>query len=247
MEYVIVSDLHFEFHADGGAALTSSLPGTEGIIVAGDLSSASGLKDALLLLLNKYKEVVFVCGNHEFYGSSVKDLHESLYRLQNEVEKTPNIGNLHILNNTTTTIEGQRFIGTTLWFPELEGIRTKHNFLSDFYQIKNASDDLYRENKTAVAFLSREIRSDDVVITHHLPSYSSVHPQWAASPYNCFFVCDLTEFIEDRQPKVWIHGHTHSSMDYKIGNTRVFCNPFGYALREENFRFDSNKILKLPA
>jgi hypothetical protein len=53
---------------------------------------------------------------------------------------------------------------------------------------------------------------------------------------------------------VWIHGHTHVSLDYnwKInGNeklmTRVVCNPRGYPWRglPENDKFDPNKIIEV--
>ena len=36
---------------------------------------------------------------------------------------------------------------------------------------------------------------------------------------------------------LWIHGHIHESFDYKIGKTRVVCNPRGYASIEENKGF----------
>jgi len=29
-------------------------------------------------------------------------------------------------------------------------------------------------------------------------------------------------------PVLWIHGHTHTSFDYRVGNCRVLCNPRGY-------------------
>jgi hypothetical protein len=40
------------------------------------------------------------------------------------------------------------------------------------------------------------------------------------------------------QIKYWIHGHTHTHFDYKIGECRVICNPRGYP--NENTGFDPN-------
>ena len=37
----------------------------------------------------------------------------------------------------------------------------------------------------------------------------------------------LESIIEEYQPKLWIHGHTHVPCDYKIFATRVVCNPRG--------------------
>jgi hypothetical protein len=47
----------------------------------------------------------------------------------------------------------------------------------------------------------------------------------------------MEDFILQHQPRLWIHGHTHESFDYKIGKTRVVCNPRGYAAIEENKGF----------
>jgi predicted phosphodiesterase len=56
---------------------------------------------------------------------------------------------------------------------------------------------------------------------------------------NPYFLCDVEELIRSRKPTLWIHGHTHKSRDYRIEDTRVVCNPFGYVAQEENEDFDS--------
>ena len=35
-------------------------------------------------------------------------------------------------------------------------------------------------------------------------------------------------FIERYEPALWVHGHMHDSFDYRLGRTRVVCNPRGY-------------------
>jgi hypothetical protein len=37
-----------------------------------------------------------------------------------------------------------------------------------------------------------------------------------------------------KPPKLWIHGHTHDSFDYMVGETRVICHPKGYP-KENNY------------
>ncbi|MGB7300500.1 MAG: metallophosphoesterase, partial [Burkholderiaceae bacterium] len=68
-----------------------------------------------------------------------------------------------------------------------------------------------------------------VVVTHFAPSRKSIHPQFADSPLNACFVSDLEAHILRWQPDLWVHGHTHNSFDYSVGQTRVVCNPRGYA------------------
>jgi hypothetical protein len=44
---------------------------------------------------------------------------------------------------------------------------------------------------------------------------------------------DMDEFIADHpQIRLWTHGHTHHVFDYVVGETRVVCNPRGYAGHE---------------
>src|SRR5262249_38300974 len=84
-----------------------------------------------------------------------------------------------------------------------------------------------------------------VVVTHFAPSRLSIHPRFAGSPINPCFASDLAPRIERWQPQFWLHGHTHDSFDYRIGRTRVVCNPRGYAPNGviENARFDPHLVL----
>ena len=90
-----------------------------------------------------------------------------------------------------------------------------------------------------------------VVITHHLPSEGSVHPQYANSELNPAFTSRLDETVA--LADLWVHGHTHESCDYvvngKNGNAaRVVCNPRGYSRYEsdvENCSFDPAFVIEI--
>jgi hypothetical protein len=45
---------------------------------------------------------------------------------------------------------------------------------------------------------------------------------------NAAFASALDGFIKESGVPLWIHGHTHHCVDYKIGKTRVFSNQRGY-------------------
>lgn len=246
MKALVVSDLHFEFHRDGGRTLVESFPDADVCLCPGDLSNAAGIWDALLILLEKYAHVVYTYGNHEFYGSNIPAVKKKVERL---VRKLPSLGNvygkLHVLDNSTCEIEGQRFVGTTLWFRKKPGSLKYDRMLNDFSQIGNSHQRIYEENDKAEEFLRETVQPTDVVLTHHMPSQQSVHPKYEGSPLNRFFVCDVEWLIKDRQPKLWIHGHTHESCDYVIGTTQVVCNPFGYVAYEENPAFNSELTVEL--
>ena len=74
-----------------------------------------------------------------------------------------------------------------------------------------------------------------VVVGHHTPSHQSCHPRYRDDQImNGGYHSDLSEFIMDRpQIKLWTHGHTHEVFDYKVGETRIVCNPRGYLGHEE--------------
>jgi Icc-related predicted phosphoesterase len=242
MRLLIVSDLHFEFHRDRGKSCLASLRDADVLVCAGDLSDAQNLWDSLLLLLSKYKHVVFVFGNHEFYGSNIPAVREKVKKLQDRLPKLSGLGSLHVLDNSACEIERRRFIGSTLWFTKSPLTHLNESRINDFYQIGNPHR-IYDENERALTFLKEEVTSSDIVVTHHLPSHRSVHPRYVGSPLNPFFVCDIEELIAERQPKIWIHGHTHSSCDYVIGTTQVLCNPLGYVGHDINPAFLDGLIL----
>jgi Icc-related predicted phosphoesterase len=45
----------------------------------------------------------------------------------------------------------------------------------------------------------------------------------------------MSATIDAYQPALWVHGHVHNSCDYRVGATRVVCNPHGYGLENPNF------------
>lgn len=76
--------------------------------------------------------------------------------------------------------------------------------------------------------LAEPFHGPTVVVTHHAPHRGSLRQKFASNWLSAAYVNELPEsFFE--LPSLWVHGHTHDSMDYRVGNTRVVCNPRGYA------------------
>lgn len=230
----ILSDLHFEFHPDGGRAFIESLDvqDDEVLLLAGDIAVGPRLPGALEMFCDRFRDVVFTYGNHEFYGTT----RERMLGLERAISLA--LGNLRILDKEAIDLGGGRsLLGCPLWFGPSSAPKSA---MSDFRLIHGFEAWVYEENARSVEFLRREMKPRDVVLTHYLPSQKSVAPRWQGSPLNDFFVCDVEALIVERQPALWVHGHTHDSLDYQIGATRVLCNPFGYLGREENSAFDPN-------
>lgn len=259
MKILVLSDLHIEFHRDHGRSFMDSLPTADDVdvcVLAGDITSGGAIPDTLEMFCDRFRHVVYVHGNHEFFGFTREQVVDFTRQAE---ERCSNLKWLHtrkdLKGSGAIEIEGQRFIGSTLWYrrPDMfelvretqkRMVRSNYSLRSviefglatessicaklmcDFEEIKGFRKWVYVENaETIQAF--EGVQEGDVVITHHLPSEKSVHAKHKGSPMNVFFVCDVEAVIRRRRPAVWIHGHTHESMDYLLESTRVVCNPFG--------------------
>lgn len=91
--------------------------------------------------------------------------------------------------------------------------------------------------------LARPFEGRTVVVTHHAPSPRSRDVRFLGEPTNAGFISDLDAVIEDGNPHFWIHGHIHRHLDYRMGNTRVLCNPKGY--RHEKTGYQPGLVIYL--
>lgn len=244
MDLQLISDVHLEFHRDNGSDFLKKLPvASDVLVVAGDLALFRFLgpmhEQFAALCLNR-KRVYYVLGNHEYYRSSPKDVDSLIEAVETKLPT------LRVLRpGRVDLFEGRRVLGATLWFRDDPMNAMYAPELNDFDLIKQFVPWVYEQNKEAVQFFEKELQEDDIVITHHLPSYRSVHPQYAGSTLNRFFVCDLEPLIRERQPALWMHGHTHTACDYTIEKCRVVANPLGYPREDSNRTFNDKLVLSV--
>jgi predicted phosphodiesterase len=227
MKLQIMSDLHLEMHADRGAEFIRDLDptGVDVLVLAGDVTMArdyEDLENVFKPLARKYRHIIYVPGNHEYYRSSPKQVTHNLAKLAKEISEVA------IPENDAVLVAGQRFVGGTMWFrPDPMGELNKR-FMNDFSLIKDFEPWVYDQNIAFEKALATKVEPGDIVLTHHLPAHESIAPKFARAALNAFFLCDMTSYLHDLQPKLWIHGHTHNGCDYMIDRTRVVSNPLGY-------------------
>jgi predicted phosphodiesterase len=102
MRLHILSDLHLEFEP-----FTPPVVEAEVVILAGDVSTGrNGLKWALKTFPDR--PVIYVLGNHEFYG-------QKLQKLIKELQELADGTNIHLLENGSCCIGDVVFLGATLW------------------------------------------------------------------------------------------------------------------------------------
>jgi hypothetical protein len=245
MRVRLYSDLHLEFMAPRiWRAFVARLPADcDVVVLAGDIAT-TGIADVLEVFCGQFRHVVFVQGNHELYNATPAEARD---RIEGAVSRLPN---LHWLDGAAVILDGQRFIGGTLWFPD-SGPTAPYesdprHMMSDFTAIAEFEPWVYRENERQREFLATNVCATDVVVTHHLPSMRCVHPKYAKSPLNQFFVTPMDRILDGAAaPLSWLHGHGHSSGDRVVGRTRVVANPFGYYGEEINREFDPDKTFEI--
>lgn len=232
MRLHILSDLHLEFEPFTPPAVEA-----EAVILAGDVSTGrNGLKWALKT--SPHRPVIYVIGNHEFYG-------QKLQKLINELQELADGTNVHLLENGSCRIGDVVFLGATLWTdfalngnPVVSEVVAQTS-MNDYRRIRTLprysrlkpSDTrrLHMESRRwlegqAIAHRGRKV----VVVTHHAPSIESIPPAFAGDPCNPAFASDMSRFIVESEARLWVHGHIHSYCDYTLGKTRVLANPRGY-------------------
>lgn len=216
MQVQIVSDIHSEWHEDSGKEFVNSFPVLcDNLLIAGDIGSTKTRNNVLEQFGKKFKNVIFVLGNHDYYGIGF-DVH-------NECESFKNT-NIHWLYNNVIEIEGKKIAGNTLWFPQSVNADIMSLDFTDFGNIPDFRSWIYKENEKSQQFLRN--CDADIVITHHVPTSLNIAPEYKMEPSNCFFVSEMK--LEYWFEKTWIHGHTHNSFDTSIGDARIICNPLGY-------------------
>lgn len=250
----ILSDLHLSV-----APLPPPHTEADVVVLAGDIDRPEA---AVAWACSLQKPVVYVPGNHEFYGSS---LPQTLARLKALTQGTC----VHVLDNEALQLCGVRFLGSTLWTDfalagegaaRTAALAQSVQFNRDFSRIRlHAGDDapcltpqdcaaLFARNAAWLqAQLAQDFAGPTVVVTHHAPALPSIAAQFAGSPLNANFASDAAWLVQGKRAQLWVHGHMHHRCDYAIDGTRVLCNPRGYARQgvSENPDFDPGYTVQL--
>lgn len=251
MKLQILSDLHLTV-----AAMDVPRTDADVVVLAGDIARPA---QAIEWALGFEQPVVYVPGNHEYYGGSLSAVRDELQRLTAGTR-------IHVLDEAEVRLAGVRFLGATLWtdfllFDDAQrrdaSIAAALRMVADFSRITiDGAAPFTPEHSRALCgraaqWLDERLAPADpspaVVVTHHAPSMHSVDPKYADSVLNPAFVSNLDALVARSSVPLWIHGHTHYPVDYAIGRTRVFSNPRGYASggTPENRDFDPYRVIEI--
>lgn len=262
VKLLVLSDLHVEFapfEPDREAVQTADV-----VVLPGDIHRGARAAAWARSTFGD-KPIVYVAGNHEFYGHQWTGHLAALRRASQD-------HGIHFLEDEAVDVGGVRFLGCSLWTDfELLGahrkpyvMRAAERHMNDFREITvGKMRDFYREDRKrlqpgltvlrhrqSVQWLEQSLSGADpsrtVVVTHHAPHPSSVAPRFVGDALTPAFASDLTRLMG--KAALWIHGHMHDSADYSVAGTRIVCNPRGYPVRSgqfENGSFEPGLIVEI--
>ena len=215
MKVRIVSDLHLEYN-DFPKLLNTfkKLQPTEVLILAGDIVDFPNIelfKTFIKVGCKNYKHVIYVLGNHEYYGNDNKNVISVFRGLCSEL-------GIKLLENETTKLNGITFLGTTLWSP------VKKEFYKDIKR-----NWILEQNRKAIDFIYRV--PADIIITHHMPDSRFISEKYRdQDEKNSAYTNDGFDFYGLKKCKYWIFGHTHTPIKNVTHKGITFiCNPLGYS------------------
>lgn len=260
----ILSDLHNEFSVFNIPKLDTDANST--LVLAGDIGvieKPSSIIGFLEVASESFMDVIYVFGNHEYYGGSITRAKDKL------LSKISHLSNVHILDDSSICLNGVTFIGSTLWTSFDNGdplmLYNAKSVINDYIHIRFGDvDNPYKNRLTSNYIYDKHIKSLNyiksclnenresgnkiVVVTHHAPSFQSIDDIFKHSDggkTSGYYASNLEGLIYDTCPNLWIHGHTHNSVDYNIGDCLVITNPRGYYPDFQNINFKPDMVITI--
>jgi DNA repair exonuclease SbcCD nuclease subunit len=215
------------------------------LVLAGDIDLPNSKNCKLVETLEKYRKsrdaVIYIPGNHEFYGGSREG---TLARLNEMIEDMDNVHLGHKLS-----LPGKpRILATTLW----SAVDVKKGQIAaqinDYYQIEDLRKGGLKKalewHKEELKWLETEIidskdDEDIIVFTHHAPlTKGTSPPKYEGGPNDSAFSSDLSDLVQC--VRYWGFGHTHHVCRIEHGPhpTVVEANCLGYAHEKTGWKID---------
>ncbi len=253
MRIQYASDLHLEYKRNWDYLLEHPIEVMgEVLVLAGDIGYLGDDKTYTShpfwdWASEHYRQVIVVPGNHEFYQFfDIETLHDGWV--------LPIRHNVHCYYNCVIHLDDDiDVIATTLWSriaPE-NGRYTQFG-VTDFHRIRSGEESLTwprfnEEHERCLAFLLEAVNHSKarhiVVVSHHVPTFKLIYPEFANKSYSGAFAVELESYIEQSPIDYWIFGHSHYNIGTQIGKTQLVCDQLGYIHHGEHQDFLGNKFV----
>jgi predicted phosphodiesterase len=246
----VLSDLHLEQEPFEAAEVEADV-----IVLAGDTDRGTrGVEWAAGWA--RGRPVLYVAGNHEFYGHSLPDLIE-------ELRAAAAGSTVRVLEHDEVHLDGVRFLGCTLWSDfDFDGVERRAESMAFSQRVVNdyrhiafapAGRALAPEDTRSLHLSSREWLAaraaqphdgPTVIISHHAPLIRGRPRSRALRGVAGAFASDVTDLMGSDRVALWVFGHTHRLADLDVRGTHVVSNPRGYP-HQPVVGFDPGRVIDL--
>jgi predicted phosphodiesterase len=224
----VISDTHLNLWNYNDKQIAVIFPGNStNLILAGDIGDPDhpSLYKAIKIACSKYRRVIYIPGNHEFYNrvqGSKKTPATTLAWFRN-LEKT--FTNFYFFYRRTEVYDGVRIVGATGW----------SSSPNDTDWSKSISEEGRKDKEFIEQAISKS--NEPVLVITHYPSTMRVLQDNFKNKITEYNYAQNLEYMFRYPVHTWIFGHVHQSHDFKIpysssmsgaGNVRILCAPYGY-------------------
>jgi predicted phosphodiesterase len=230
----ILSDLHLEQDPSEPNEVPADV-----VVLAGDIHGGTrGVEWAARWAQGR--PVLYVAGNHEFYGHALPEL-------IGDLRAAAAGSSVLVLENDEVRVDGVRFLGCTLWSDfDFDGAERRAQSMAVCERVVNDYEHI-RFGPGARTLAPRDTRmlhissrrwlasrlaephdGPTVIVTHHAPLIRGRPPSAALRAVAGAFASDVTELMGGERVALWIFGHTHRLANLEHRGTHVVSNPRGY-------------------
>ena len=231
--------IHSDLHTECSLCTISNLNELDMLVLAGDIGDPVTVRLFFDYLRRKAPKlpVLYVLGNHEYYGFAISEAKDIYRSISQEYGVT-------LLDDESTTIGGIVFSGTTLWSDfaladnPADAMRWAEEVLPDFREIY--ADDgepltpatmagLHRQSCLFLDAALRKPAEKHIVISHFLPRSGLIakrhYHQKEGLTRSAYWANELPELTA--RADLWVYGHSHDNINTYIDGTRFVSNQRG--------------------
>jgi predicted phosphodiesterase len=259
MRLLILSDLHHEIWREHAVTIDPAISKPDVVILAGDIDLGARAVDWAARTFPGLP-VLYVHGNHEGYGKNLDEVQEDI------AAAGAAAGNVYFLDGGEFILGRVRFLGATLWTDfrlfgddrKMLAMLSAGEVMNDYRRIRLARQGYRklrpvdtatihaRQKAWLTAKLDEPFDGVTVVVSHMAPSMKSVEEDYRDDIVSAAYASNCEDVAA--RANLWVHGHMHTSFDYRVGKCRVVSNPCGYIMPDrspQNPDFDPNFIIEV--
>lgn len=271
MKLQYISDIHLEYHSNNISPfenIVAKIDCCENICLLGDIGFPdTELYNEFIHYCSKtWKNIFLIYGNHEYYQISNK-APMTMNQINDLTRKLP--PNVYFLNNSCLYIDKStnevfknintqqkenyiKIVGTTLWTDidlKISNLINDYRFIYTLPGVKLTPVDTKEFFKTSKDYILKELseKIEVILLTHH-GVHELTNGYYRGNITQSGYSTNITELLNFDNLVACINGHTHSSINTVMPDTKIklLSNCYGYKEESQKIvRYNKSAILEI--